>query len=242
MITTLALVAAATAVSLAVRHVMGFGFSLTYVPLATLFLATREVVLTAILLEILLGAALAFELRQDLRLRESLQLQAASLIGIVAGIGLLHRISQALLFEICLVPMLAAAALLCVRPDLTIERSRAKLLAAGVLSGTLNVWASFSGPPVALYYLATEASARSVKGMLAGYFLLLYLCTAGALAIAGDYRRFAGWPVVAVAAATIAVLYPLSKALARAAEPWFRKLAAWFLLLVAVAALVKALW
>ncbi|HVR08733.1 MAG TPA: sulfite exporter TauE/SafE family protein [Thermoanaerobaculia bacterium] len=238
--TTLVLaIVVAAAVSLAVRHVLGFGFSLTFVPLASFFLPTRQAVLTAIVLEIALGAALAVELRRDLRLRDSLQLQAASLLGIAAGIGALRVLPQALLFKLSLLPLLALAAVLCVRPTLATARSRPKLVGAGLLSGALNVWASFSGPPVALYYLATETSTKSIKGLLTGYFLVLYLFTAAGLVLDGEYLRFAGWPIVLTAICTIAVLYPLSKILARAAEPWFRKLAAWFLLLVAVAALLK---
>jgi len=239
MVLTLVLTAVTAAVSLAVRHVLGFGFSLTFVPLASFFLPTREVVLAAILLEILLGLLLAVELRRDLRLLDSLKLQAASLLGIAAGIAALRLVSPALLFRLCLIPLLALAAVLCAKPELAMRRSRAKLIAAGLLSGAMNVWASFSGPPVALYYLATETSTRSIKGLLTGYFLLLYVFTAGGLVLDGEYCRFQGWSVVLVSACTIAVLYPLAKSVARAAEPWFRKLAAWFLLLVAVAALLK---
>ncbi|MBV8200983.1 MAG: TSUP family transporter [Acidobacteria bacterium] len=236
---TLGLAAAAAAISLAVRHVLGFGFSLTFVPLASFFLPTREAVLTAIVLEIVLGVPLAIELRRDLRLRDSTRLLAASLLGIAVGIGALRLLSQALLFKLSLVPLLALAALLCARPALSTSPSRAKLVAAGLLSGAMNVWASFSGPPVALYYLTTETSTKSIKGLLTGYFLVLYLFTACGLVLDGEYGSFEGWAVVLTAACTIAVLYPLSKSLARAAEPWFRKLAAWFLLLVAAAALLK---
>jgi len=242
MLLTLALTAAAAAVSLAARHVLGFGFSLTFVPLASFFLPAREAVLAAILLEILLGLLLAVELRSDLRLLDSLKLQAASLLGIAAGIAVLRVVSPELLFRLCLVPLLALAALLCARPDLAMRKSRAKLIAAGVLSGAMNVWASFSGPPVALYYLATETSTRSIKGLLTGYFLLLYVFTAGGLVLDGEYGRFQGWTVVLTASCTIAALYPLARSAGRAAEPWFRKLAAWFLLAVAAAALIKSFW
>lgn len=239
MVLTLALTAAAAAVSLVARHVLGFGFSLTFVPLASFFLPAREAVLSAILLEILLGLALAIELRGELRLLDSLKLQGAALAGIAAGIAALRLVSPALLFRLCLVPLLALAVLLCAKPELAMRKSRAKLIAAGVLSGAMNVWASFSGPPVALYYLATETSTRSIKGLLTGYFLLLYLFTAGGLILDGEYCRFTGWTVTLTGACTIAALYPLAKLVARAAEPWFRKLAAWFLLVVAVAALLK---
>ena len=171
--------------------------------------------------------------------RSASMVQAASLLGIAAGIAVLRLVSPALLFRLCLIPLLALAAVLCARPELTMKRSRAKLIAAGLLSGAMNVWASFSGPPVALYYLATETSTRSIKGLLTGYFLLLYVFTAGGLVLDGEYGSFQGWPVVLVSACTIAVLYPLAKSVARAAEPWFRKLAAWFLLAVAVAALIE---
>lgn len=239
MIATLALTVAAAAVALATRHVLGFGFSLTFVPLASFFLPSREAVLAAILLETLLGILLAVELRRDLRPLDSLKLQGASLAGIVAGIAALRLVPPALLFRLSLVPVLALAVVLSVRPALSMPRSRAKLLVAGLFSGALNVWASFSGPPVALYYLATESSTRSIKGLLTGYFLLLYIFTAAGLALTGEYGRFQGWPIALAGACTIALLYPLSRRLARAAEPWFRKLAAWFLLLVATAAMIR---
>src|SRR4029077_2934409 len=160
MVLTLILTAAAAAVSLAARHVLGFGFSLTFVPLASfllpapeagvtaLLLPAREAVLTAILLEILLGLALAIELRSELRLLDSLKLQAASLAGLAAGIAALRLVSPALLFRLCLIPLLALAVVLCARPELAMRKSRAKLIAAGILSGAMNVWASFSGPPM----------------------------------------------------------------------------------------------
>jgi hypothetical protein len=241
MAVTLLLTAVTVAVSLAVRHVLGFGFSLTFVPLASFFLATREAVLTAILLEIVIGLLVAVELRRHLRLRESVQLQLVSVLGIAGGLGALRLFSPASLYRLSLVPLLAVALLLCVRPNLKTTPSRAKLAAAGLLSGAMNVWASFSGPPVVLYYLATEASASAIKGLLTGYFLLLYLFTAAGLAFTGEYGRFAAWLPTLLGAVVITVLFPLSRNLAGAAEPWFRRLAAGFLLLVAVAALVKAL-
>src|ERR1700688_3912141 len=128
MLLTLALTAAAAAVSLAVRHVLGFGFSLTFVPLASFYLPAREAVLAAILLEILLGLALAVELRAEQPQLGALKLQAAALAGIAAGIAALRLVSPALLFRLCLVPLLALAVVLCLRPELAMRKSRAKLI------------------------------------------------------------------------------------------------------------------
>src|SRR6202166_670146 len=149
MVLTLVLTAAAAAVSLVARHVLGFGFSLTFVPLASFFLPAREVVLAAILLEILLGLVLAIELRGELRLLDALKLQAAALAGIAAGIAALRLVSPALLFRLCLIPLLALAVVLCLRPELAMRKSRAKLVSIGVLESSMNVWAINSGPPVA---------------------------------------------------------------------------------------------
>jgi len=135
MVLTLVLTAIAAAVSLVARHVLGFGFSLTFVPLASFFLPAREAVLAAILLEILIGLALAVELRDEVRLLDALKLQGAALAGIAAGIVALRLVSPALLFRLCLVPLLALAVVLCARPELAMRRSRAKLVAAGVGGG-----------------------------------------------------------------------------------------------------------
>ncbi len=76
-------------VTLAVRARLGFGFSLTLVPLASLLIGFSEAVLLAIVLEVISGTAMAVEHRTRLRLLDAALMKLCSLGGLLAGV-LLH--------------------------------------------------------------------------------------------------------------------------------------------------------
>jgi uncharacterized protein len=234
------LIVAVIATALLVRQVLGFGFSLTFVPLASFVLKDRDAVLVAIVFEIVVSCLLCVEYRHHLRMLETLQLKLASLVGIGIGIALLRLASPHLLFAACLLIAAPATLVVLFRPGLEMKRSLGRLIAAGIVSGAMNVWGSFSGPPVALYYLTTEKSARDIKGLLTGYFLLVYLATAAGLTLSGEFAHFPFWPLIAYGTAEILLLYPLFKALASRLDQHFKPIAAAFLLLVSVASFVRA--
>jgi uncharacterized protein len=234
------ILAAVVAIALFVRQMLGFGFSLTFVPLASFLLPPRDAVLVAIILEIIVSCLQCVELRRHLRMLEAMQLKVASLAGIWLGIVLLRLASPRPLFAACLLVAAPATLIVLFRPGMHLERSRVRLAFAGLMSGAMNVWGSFSGPPVVLYYLTTEKSPQEIKGLLTGYFLLVYLATAVSLTITGEYGHFSLWRSVLYGVAEILLLYPFFKSFAARLDAHFKPIAAGFLLLVSAIAFIRA--
>lgn len=228
------------AAAVLVRQVLGFGFSLTFVPLASFVLKSRDAVLAAIVLELVIGSLLCFEYRSRLRILEALQLKLASLLGILLGIVMLHFVSPTLLFAVCLAAAMPVTLVVLLRPGILIQKSPARLLTAGFLSGAMNTWGSFSGPPVVLYYLTTETSPQEIKGLLTGYFFLVYFATLASLTLAGEYLNFTSWRVVSGGAVVIVLSYPFFRKVATRLESRFKLLATGFLLVVSILAFIKA--
>jgi uncharacterized protein len=229
------------AAAVLVRQVLGFGFSLTLVPIASLVIVPRDAVLVAIALEVVISSLICIEYRHRLRLLEALQLKLASLGGICLGLAMLRLGSPRVLFAICLATGMPLTLFVLFRPRTLLKKNHTLLLTAGLFSGAMNIWGSFSGPPVVLYYLATEESPQDIKGLLTGYFLLVYLATIISLTLAGEYVNFASWGPILAGVLTVVVSYPLSRRLATRLESRFKRIAAGFLLVISSISLLKVL-
>lgn len=183
--------------ALVVRFRLGFGFSLVVVPAMSIFAGFSNAVLTAIVLEVVVGLLLAWEHRGDLRMGEAIWLKVCGVGGAVVGVAVRELVSlqTIVVSAMSLISLTCALQLLGLRPRL--RRSRPLLATAGIASGALNSWTSLSGPPVVLYYLATEDTDERVKGSLSGYFVLLYVVTFALLLADGQYAGYeGGWALV----------------------------------------------
>jgi uncharacterized protein len=136
--------------------------------------------------------------------------------------------------------------LLCVvflkRISFTCSRSPERTFLAGSLSGVLNTWSSLSGPPVVLYFLATESSASSIKGRLSGFFLVLYGVTASLFVWQGEYSHFHYWMLLWVGSLGVAFLYPLANRLTLTDLLAIRRGALAFIVVAAAVVLARVFW
>jgi hypothetical protein len=204
-----------TFAALVTRFRLGFGFSLVFVPLVTLLADFEQAFLTSIALEVVVGALLAWEHRDRLRMKEAAWLKVCGVAGAVAGVQIRHLVSLRAVVVSAMVVIVVTCVAQLARPSRVIRRSRPLLGAAGLTSGALNSWTSLSGPPVVLYYLATEDTDDGVRASLSGYFLLLYLFTLGLLAVTGSYRGYDGVELLVAGMTTIALLWRAARALAK---------------------------
>ena len=151
---------------LVARAVLGFGFSLFFVPLATLKIGFADAVRLAVAFEFIVSILMAYSYRRELHLADAAWLQICAIIGAALGVVLKSRIDS----RVVLASSMGTIILLCLaflkRISFRVAPSPVKTLMAGGLSGLLNTWSSLSGPPVVLYLLATQASAVSIKGRL----------------------------------------------------------------------------
>jgi hypothetical protein len=111
-------------------------------------------------------------------------------------------------------------------------------LAAGGMSGFLNGLSGMAGPPIIFYYLAGDETAERVRANLTTYFIFVDLVTlvvfAGRDLISWDTGVQALWLVPAVIAGGLLGqrLFPL------ASEKFYRRLALFLLVAVAIGSLI----
>jgi uncharacterized membrane protein YfcA len=194
-----------------VRHALGFGFSLLFVPTASLVLGFHAAVVTAVFLEILVSGMIVFEYWKHVRLLEAVVLKLAGFLGIALGAVALKLIPARTIIITSMIVLLAVAVALQFRAQLRMRERRSILMAAGIVSGALNVWSSLSGPPIVLYYIATQRSVESIRGILSGYFLLLYAGTAATYLLNGYIARYSHWGILIGLAVTVLILFVPSR-------------------------------
>lgn len=200
-----AAIAGTVVVALAIRCRLGFGFSLVFVPLASLVGSFADAFRTAVLLEVIIGGILAWRLRGALRPLDALALKGFGLLGVVGGALARTVIPLRLAVGAAMSAVVLTGATWLVRPKRRWRRGGRKLAIAGVASGILNSWSSLSGPPVVLYYLATEDTDDGVRGALTGYFVLLYVVTTITLIATGAFRTYTKWSWLTLGVAIIVI-------------------------------------
>jgi uncharacterized protein len=200
-----------------VRARLGFGFSLVFVPFASMFVEFEQTVLLAVILEVIVSITMAVEFRKMLRLFSSVVIKLGSIGGL--AIALLSRsiVSSAVVVAAAMAIILATCLLLFLTKDLRRDTERQdrpwELFSVGLASGFLNGWTSLSGPPVILYYLWGAPTEKSLKGALTGYFSLLYVATFAGLQLTGSYDDFQYWRTAGTASVIIVFTYPFIRKL-----------------------------
>lgn len=210
----LALTAAAAFVALVVRSRLGFGFSLVFVPIMATYSNVEQAVHTAIALEVVVGGLLAWQNRGALKMGEAVWLKLCGVAGLGVGILMREWVSLRTLIVSAMCAIAAASVLQLLDLKRRVRGSKRLLAAAGLASGALNSWTSFSGPPVVLYYLATEETEDGVKGSLSGYFVLLYGVTLIALIGLGKYSGYQAVPELVAGLVTVAAGQNVARRLA----------------------------
>jgi uncharacterized membrane protein YfcA len=169
----------------------------------TTFRGFEQAFLTAIVLEVVVGMMMAYQHRRTLRMREAAWLKVCGVAGVLGGSVVRSWFSLTSIVVAAMAMVIAACALRLAQPKKRLPRSRRLLTVAGIASGALNSWTSLSGPPVVIYYLATEDNDEEVRGNLSGYFVLLYVVTLFVLVIDGSFDKFDNGWVLSAGLATV---------------------------------------
>jgi uncharacterized membrane protein YfcA len=192
--------------------------------LAALFPITEAVPLI-----VLLEVALSFQLLPGavgrVVVREIAVLSLAAVPGLIAGVLLLEFVPERWLrFAVSGAILLFLALLLSgVRRQGPVTRTG--LVVSGSLSGVANGASGVGGPPVVLYYLASDAGSVAVRATVICYFFVIDVMSTGLYAARGliDGRVLA-LTVACVPAAVIGVAVG-SAFFARASDALYRRVA-----------------
>ena len=224
------------------RSLLGFGFSLFFVPLATLRIGFADAVRLAVAYELIVSWLMAYSYRRDLHLCDAAWLEVCALAGAGIGVVLKTRLDPRVVVGVSMSAIIVLCVLFLGRISFTCSPSPARALLAGGLSGLLNTWSSLSGPPVVLYFLATETSAPSIKGRLSGFFLILYCVTISLFVWRGEYAGFHYWMWLLVGSVVMVAAYPVVNRWAVADLLAIRRGALVFIVVAAAAVLVRLFW
>ncbi len=208
-------IAVVAALSLLVRHQLGFGFSMAFVPALSFFLPFGDTVELAISYELLLGLVFACQWRRHMAFREVAALSAWACAGAGLGVFVAPHVPANWLAGVGMGSVLATVVVL-LWGRFPVPHNRRALFAAGFASGVLNAWSSMSGPPVVLYFYGATRADESARAGLAGYFAVLYAFTFALYALGGLVARqggrlLVGWAVVLVGALLVYRIAPALK-------------------------------
>ncbi|MEW6267774.1 MAG: sulfite exporter TauE/SafE family protein [Thermodesulfobacteriota bacterium] len=167
------------------RGFTGFGLALAAVPALTLVADPVEVVPCVILLQVIAGLQLLPRTWRDADWRALAPLLVAALVATPLGTVLLDDVPADPMRAAIGVVVLAAVVLLGAGVAPRDEPSLAAKLAIGAVSGLLNGSTAMAGPPVIVYFLATQRSAAASRASLLTYFFVLSLAGLASVAAAG---------------------------------------------------------
>lgn len=196
----------------ALQGFCGFGYSLLALPLLLFMMPAGTAVPMLCVTGIALNVVLLISTRKHLDLRGFAPLAIAGVVFTPVGVWLIREVpAESAQTAIGIgVAVISMAMLLKLRAGL--RKTPVGLLAAGAVSGLLNGFATFSGPPVVLLLSASGEGKDGIRSCLAAYFLLLGLIgalsysTMGVLTTAALPSVVMALPFTVLGAATGALL------------------------------------
>lgn len=225
--------------ALLIRYLLGFGFSMVFVPVASLVVDFGLTVALAVVLEIVIGGLMSTEHLRELDLLGALKLKLSAAIGAYGAAIIAKDAGESPLVIVSMCVLIASCAYLLWAPRL-LRPNAATLLASGLMSGVLNSWASMSGPPIVVYHYSSTRPLSEIRGGLTGYFLVLYIFTFIVFVVQGRYEEFLPLWHVAILIAVVSVIYLTLRGRLIFKEQWkYRRASLIFVLAVAIIVLLK---
>ena len=225
-----------------IRGYSGFGFSMIAMMSVTLLLPPSEVVPIILMLEVVASLWLLPRVWRQVDWKSLVWLSAGVLVGTPAGVYLLVNIPPRPMRAAIAVVVMLVVVLLWRGFALKQMPGRGKTVAVGALSGLLNGSATIGGPPVILFYFSSPASVAVSRASLIAFFfgtdiVAFLMCLQQGLVTVKTATMGASFLVPMILGLGIGSrFFRQSKAEA------FRRKVLILLLLLALAALVRALW
>ena len=221
-----------------VRGFAGFGAAMIMTPIFSAFYGPAVGVALCLLLEIAVALPVVPGVVRLVDWRRIGLLLAAAALGVPVGNLVLTQVAPEPMRWAISAIVLGAVALLASGWRFAGRPRAATTVAAGVSSGFLNGLAGMAGPPIAFYYLAGDETVTRVRANLTTYFVFVDLVAIVAFIV----RDLIDWdtvvlglflaPAVMVGGVLGTKLFPL------ASEGFYRRLALFLLVGVAIGALI----
>jgi uncharacterized protein len=168
-----------------IQGITGFGLSLFALPLLGLIFGLRDTVPILVLLSIVTNLWIAKDHVGKLEFRSIAKILLPAIIGVPFGIWMLAFVSPGTLKILAGTVITAFAVSTALDFSFMKHSGLRSPVLFGFLSGVLNGSISLSGPPIVAYFTNENFAKDFFRSNISAYFLLLNLCTLGAMAWQG---------------------------------------------------------
>lgn len=224
------------------RGFSGFGGGLLIAPAYGLFMSPTDVVVLVMVLNLLTTVQLMPEVLRNVRWGMVLSLAVtAGLIGVPAGVAVLHRVDPVLMRRAIAAIVSCTAILLLLGWNYQGCRGRIQDGIVGIFSGFLTSIGGVGGPPVIIYLLSdSRLSQHAFRAIIIMLFLLLQLLTLAQIGLTGALTTTQGAYVLILLPVYAFAHWIGERAFLRYGhqQAEFRRIALWCLLGVGVVAFV----
>lgn len=193
-----ALMALIVALGATTQRVTGMGFALVASPLLVLLLGGGVAIPLVQVLSLVTATMVLAQTWRDVEIKKAVLLFIPALVGIVPGVWLANRVSDAWLQIIIGAVVIIALVALIASERARIFKGTPGAIGAGFLSGFMNVTAGVGGPPVVLYSLSTEWQHAKYVATIQLYFMGLNIAS-----LIGRGWPEVGWPQLLIATACV---------------------------------------
>lgn len=223
-----------------IRGYGGFGFSMAAVAGMSLMLPPARVVPAVVLLEIIASGVLLPKVWRQVDWRALGWLSIGMLVATPAGALVLSAVPARPMTVAIAMAIIILAVLMRVGVSLKRRPGPASTAGIGVLSGLFNGGGAIGGPPVVLFFFSSPAGAAISRASLIAYFLGTDLIAAGVLSAMGMLTTDGVLLAAVLLAPTAAGVIIGAKAFHGSPEDVFRKRVLLVLIVLSLAALIKA--
>jgi uncharacterized protein len=164
------------------QRVTGLGFALVSSPLLVLVLGPYQGVLLANVLSLAANLAVLAMTWRDVEVSRALRLALPALLLVPVGAWVARRLPASVLMVVIGLLVVAALGAMLVSSRARVFRGTGGAVAAGALSGFMNVTAGVGGPAITMYAVSTDWDHRTFVPTMQLYFALL---NAGSIAAKG---------------------------------------------------------
>lgn len=156
-----------------VQGFTSFGFSLVAIPLLSLFLDAKLIIIITVTYSLVVNSIIFRKYYRDARLTRILPLLISAIIFTFVGVSYLNTIDDYLLRMVIGILLVVVGIINNFGVRFNLKKPEKYYLPVGAVSGVLNGIGGISGPPVLVFLSNIDLSRSQFKATLSSYFLTL---------------------------------------------------------------------
>ncbi len=156
-----------------VQGFTSFGFSLVAIPLLSLFLDAKLIIIITVTYSLVINTMVFRKYYRDARLTRILPLLISAILFTFVGVSYLNTIDDYLLRLIIGILLVVVGIINNLGARFNLKKPEKYYLPVGAVSGVLNGIGGISGPPVLVFLSNIDLSRSQFKATLSSYFLTL---------------------------------------------------------------------